>query len=86
MKTGMGYLMVILAGMLMTSSPVESGPITASFCIYGCNVAFGVCTSCGVGAVVGTVGAATPAVIAGCTLTYTACVGACTTTTVLPTP
>ena len=86
MKTGMGYLMLILAGILMTSSPVESGPFTASLCIAGCNVAFGARASCGVAAAAVTVGAAAPAAAVGCTVAYTACMGACTATTILPTP
>ena len=89
MKSSSGTLMLILAAtMLLTQTPteVEGGPIAASFCIAGCNVALGACASCGVAATAVTVGAAAPAATVACTVAYTACVGACTAATVLPTP
>ncbi len=80
--------MVILATLLLTNTPtqVESGPIAASICFAGCQVALGGCAACGVAATTVTVGAAAPAATFACTVAYTACVGACTASTVLPTP
>lgn len=89
MKTGNGYLALILATLvLLTSAPsqVEGGPVSASLCIAGCNVALGGCATCGVAAATVTGGAAAPAAGWACTVAYTACVGACTASTVLPTP
>jgi len=88
MKTGNGCLTAILVTWLLmsTSTGVESGPLAASLCIAGCNVAFGACAGCGVVAVTVTAGVAAPAAGWGCTIAYTACCGACTASTVLPTP
>jgi len=88
MKTANGFLMVMLATLLLTSIPnqVEGGPVMASFCIAGCNVALGACAGCGVAAVTVTGGAAAPAAGWACSVAYTACVGACTASTFAPTP
>ena len=88
MKIASGCSMIILASLLLTCTPtqVESGPVMASCCIAGCNVAFGICAGCGVAAATVTAGAAAPAAGWGCTIAYVACCGACTPTTVLPTP
>ncbi|CAG2167983.1 unnamed protein product, partial [Oppiella nova] len=83
MKPTSGYVMVTLAILLLTGTPdkVESGPIAASLCIAGCQLALGGCAACGVAATTVTVGAAAPAAGIACTIAYTACVGAGTATT-----
>ena len=88
MKTASGCSMILLAILLLTSSPkqVESGPIAANICFAGCNVALGACTSCGIYTAVITTGLAAPAASSICTVAYTACCGACTAATFAPTP
>ena len=78
--------LVVLAVLASAPSEAEAGPIAASVCIAGCNIAFGACAGCGVAATTVTAGAAAPAASFACTVAYTACVGACTASSVLPTP
>ena len=88
MKIASGCSTIILAILFLTCTPtqVESGPMMASVCIAGCKVALGACTGCGVAAASVTGGAAGPPAGWGCMIAYVACCGACTPTSVLPTP
>ncbi|KAF8604943.1 hypothetical protein BDV93DRAFT_491014 [Ceratobasidium sp. AG-I] len=87
MKFSFTSIVAVVAVALNASQPVQAGPIAMGLCYSACNAGYvACCASAGTTAGTFTLGLGVPAAVAGCSGAQGACMAACTTLIVTPTP